>query len=126
MHIWLIVAILSAAYVAWDQFNGNPEPSVMKWGVGETGRRFHRALRRGRRDRDHRCSGRGCIDRAADWQDLIIEYVAGFLFGLLIFQALFMRRMMGGSYLQNVRRSILPDLISMNCGHDQRRPRPAL
>src|SRR3546814_5015237 len=36
------------------------------------------------------------------WQDLIIEYVAGFLFGLLIFQALFMRRMMGGTYLQNV------------------------
>src|SRR3546814_18081089 len=30
------------------------------------------------------------------WQDLIIEYVAGFLFGLLIFQALFLRRMMGG------------------------------
>src|SRR3546814_13277850 len=49
------------------------------------------------------------------WQDLIIEYVAGFLFGLLIFQALFMRRMMGGTYLQNVRRSFLPELISMNC-----------
>src|SRR3546814_3996988 len=49
------------------------------------------------------------------WQDLIIEYVAGFLFGLLIFQALFMRRMMGGTYLQNVRRSFLLELISMNC-----------
>src|SRR5260370_24433099 len=29
---WLIVAVLSAAYVAWDQFRGNPEPVVMKWG----------------------------------------------------------------------------------------------
>jgi hypothetical protein len=24
---WLIVAMLSAAYVAWDQFHGNPSPS---------------------------------------------------------------------------------------------------
>lgn len=29
--------------------------------------------------------------------DLLIEYVAGFAFGLLIFQALFMKDMMGGS-----------------------------
>src|SRR6202171_6126496 len=29
---WLIVAALSAMYVAWDQFHGNPEPVVMKWG----------------------------------------------------------------------------------------------
>src|SRR3546814_2768109 len=49
------------------------------------------------------------------WQYLIIEYLACFLFGLLIFQALFMRRMMGGTYLQTVRRSFLPELISMNC-----------
>ncbi len=48
------------------------------------------------------------------WQDMIIEYVTGFLFGLLVFQALFMRKMMGGSYLQNVRRSFLPEFISMN------------
>jgi FtsP/CotA-like multicopper oxidase with cupredoxin domain len=48
------------------------------------------------------------------WQDMIIEYIAGFLFGLLVFQALFMRKMMGGSYLQNVRRSFLPEFISMN------------
>src|SRR5712691_7672967 len=29
---WLVVAAFSAAYVAWDQFRGNPEPAVMKWG----------------------------------------------------------------------------------------------
>ena len=49
------------------------------------------------------------------WADLIVEYTAGFLFGLLIFQALFMRKTMGGSYAANVRRSFLPELISMNC-----------
>src|SRR3546814_4382318 len=27
-----LLAVLSAAYVAWDQFTGNPEPAVMKWG----------------------------------------------------------------------------------------------
>ena len=31
------------------------------------------------------------------WQDLIVEYVAGFMFGLLIFMALFMRRVMGAA-----------------------------
>lgn len=48
------------------------------------------------------------------WLDLIIEYIAGFAFGLLIFQALFMKNVMGGSYLSNVRRSFLPEFISMN------------
>ncbi|MEO6155434.1 MAG: copper oxidase, partial [Thermomonas sp.] len=32
VHAWLVLAVLSAAYVAWDQFRGNPEPVVMKWG----------------------------------------------------------------------------------------------
>lgn len=48
------------------------------------------------------------------WLDLIVEYVAGFSFGLFIFQALFMKSMMGGSYWQNVRRSFVPEFISMN------------
>ena len=29
---WFVIAVASAAYVAFDQFNGNPEPTVMKWG----------------------------------------------------------------------------------------------
>ena len=29
---WFVVAAASAAYVAYDQFAGNPEPTVMKWG----------------------------------------------------------------------------------------------
>ncbi|HVT02449.1 MAG TPA: multicopper oxidase domain-containing protein [Thermoanaerobaculia bacterium] len=48
------------------------------------------------------------------WLDLIIEYLAGFAFGLFIFQALFMKSMMGGTYWQNVRKSFVPEFISMN------------
>ena len=48
------------------------------------------------------------------WIDLIVEYVAGFAFGLFIFQALFMKKIMGGSYLKNLRRSFMPEFISMN------------
>src|SRR5215213_10841107 len=48
------------------------------------------------------------------WIDLIVEYVAGFSFGLLIFQSLFMKDMMGGSYLAAVKHSLLPEWISMN------------
>src|SRR6266571_493552 len=45
------------------------------------------------------------------WLDLIVEYIAGFAFGLLIFQSLFMKDMMGGSYLAAVKHSVLPELI---------------
>jgi len=48
------------------------------------------------------------------WLDLIVEYIFGFAFGLFIFQALFMKSMMGGTYWENVRRSFVPELISMN------------
>jgi hypothetical protein len=48
------------------------------------------------------------------WIDLIVEYAAGFGFGLFIFQSLFMKSMMGGSYLHNVKKSFLPEFISMN------------
>src|SRR5437773_1713194 len=48
------------------------------------------------------------------WIDLIVEYLSGFAFGLFIFQSLFMKSMMGGSYLENVRKTFLPEFISMN------------
>ena len=48
------------------------------------------------------------------WLDLIVEYAAGFAFGLFIFQSLFMKSMMGGTYWENVRKSFLPEFISMN------------
>ena len=149
VHAWLIVAVLSAAYVAWDQFTGNPEAAVMKWGfvlvtlyMGPIGlllyvmadkepkpdshEEFVKPLwKQGVGSTVHCVAGdaTGIILAAVVtamiglpmWADLIVEYAAGFLFGLLIFQALFMRKTMGGSYAENVRRSFLPELISMNC-----------
>src|SRR5258705_8386516 len=32
VYAWLIIAVLSAVYVAHDQFRYNPEAPVMKWG----------------------------------------------------------------------------------------------
>ena len=48
------------------------------------------------------------------WMDLIFEYLLGFSFGLLIFQALFMRDMLGGSYGAALERSFMPEWLSMN------------
>ncbi|HXF61051.1 MAG TPA: DUF4396 domain-containing protein [Caldilineaceae bacterium] len=48
------------------------------------------------------------------WLDMIVEYLAGFAFGLFIFQALFMREMMGGSYVKALRHSLMPEWVSMN------------
>ena len=149
VYVWLIVAALSAAYVAWDQFHGNPEPVVMKWGfvlvtlyMGPIGLLLYVMADKEPRPGEHEdfikplwkqgvgstvhCvagDATGIIVAAVTvalvglpmWLDLIIEYAAGFLFGLLIFQALFMRKMMGGTYVESVRRSFLPELISMNC-----------
>lgn len=48
------------------------------------------------------------------WLDLIVEYVAGFAFGLFIFQSLFMKDMFGGSYTRSLRHSFMPEWLSMN------------
>src|SRR5215207_3292231 len=145
---WFVVAALSTAYVAWDQFRNNPEPTVMKWGfilvtlyMGPLGlllyvladkeprpgthEEFTKPLwKQGVGSTIHCVAGdaTGMIAAAAItaalglpmWVDLIVEYIAGFAFGLFIFQALFMKNIMGGSYGQNVRRSFLPEFISMN------------
>jgi hypothetical protein len=46
---------------------------------------------------------------------ITMEYVLGFGFGLGIFQALFMRDMVGGSYPRALAGSFIPELTSMNC-----------
>ena len=48
------------------------------------------------------------------WLDTLAEYGFGFAFGLLIFQALFMRAMLGGSYGRALRASFMPEWLSMN------------
>lgn len=147
-NVWLILAALSAAYVAWDQFTGNPEPTVMKWGfvlvtlyMGPIGLLLYVMADKEPRPGEHEefvkplwkqgvgstihCvagDATGIIIAAAVtatlglpmWIDIIVEYVAGFAFGLFIFQSLFMKKMMGGTYWENVRRSFMPEFISMN------------
>jgi len=46
--------------------------------------------------------------------DLIIEYAAAFVVGLLIFQALFMKSMVGGNYLEAVKKTFFAETVSMN------------
>ena len=46
--------------------------------------------------------------------DLIVEYIAGFTCGLLIFQSVFMLPMLGGNYLNAVRKTFFAEFVSMN------------
>jgi hypothetical protein len=46
--------------------------------------------------------------------DLLIEYCAAFVVGLLVFQALFMLPMLGGHYLTAVRKTFFAEFVSMN------------
>ena len=46
--------------------------------------------------------------------DAVVEYAAGFSFGLFVFQALFMKDMLGGTYWQAVRATWLAEWLSMN------------
>jgi hypothetical protein len=48
------------------------------------------------------------------WFDMTAEYVFGFVFGLFIFQSLFMKDIMGVSYSEAVKQSFLPEWVSMN------------
>lgn len=50
----------------------------------------------------------------ANGWDITIEYVAGFVSGLLIFQALMMRAMYGGDYWLAVRKTFFAEAVSMN------------
>lgn len=145
---WLLVALCSAAYVAFDQFRGNPEATVMKWGfvlvtlyLGPIGLLLYVMADKEPRPGTHQTFTRDLWKQAVGstvhcvagdatgiiaaavvtallgfpmWVDVVVEYAFGFLLGLLVFQSLFMRSVMGGTYLQNVRRSFLPELLSMN------------
>ena len=46
--------------------------------------------------------------------EMFFEYVAGFVSGFLIFQALFMKKMMGGTYIKALKSSFYPEWLSMN------------
>src|ERR1700716_4280526 len=145
---WFLLAVASTAYVGWDQFWNNPEPTVMKWGfilvtlyMGPLGLLLYVLADKEPRPGEHETfiktlwkQGVGstihCVAGDATgiilaavitaslglpmWLDLIVEYATGFGFGLFIFQSLFMKNMMGRTYWENVRRTFLPEFISMN------------
>jgi hypothetical protein len=46
--------------------------------------------------------------------DMLIEYASGFLVGLFVFQALFMKLMTNKPYFRSVRDSFFPETVSMN------------
>jgi hypothetical protein len=46
--------------------------------------------------------------------EIIVEYVLGFAFGWTIFQSLFMRDTVGGSYRRALAATFIPELLSMN------------
>lgn len=46
--------------------------------------------------------------------EALSEYISGFIVGLFIFQALFMKDMMGGSYLSALKHTFFPEWLSMN------------
>ena len=46
--------------------------------------------------------------------EVALEYILGFAFGWMIFQSLFMRDMMGGSYSASLKSTFVPELLSMN------------
>ena len=46
--------------------------------------------------------------------DLLLEYTAAFIFGWLIFQALFMKSMLGGNYALALRKTFFAEFVSMN------------
>jgi hypothetical protein len=50
----------------------------------------------------------------ANGWDVLIEYTAGFIFGLFIFQALMMVRMYQGNYFRAVRKTFFAEAVSMN------------
>lgn len=55
----------------------------------------------------------GYVIGVQPWADLVIEYVLGFLFGWMVFQALFMKSMFG-SYRESLKKTFMAELLSMN------------
>jgi hypothetical protein len=146
---WIVLAVASAGYVAYDAFTQNPELTVMKWGwvlvtlyIGPIGAALYvlsckepspgtheefvaPLWKQSLGSTIHCVAGdatgiivASVVTTAAGlpmWGDTIVEYVFGFAFGLLIFQALFMRDMLGGSYGRAVASTVVAEWLSMNC-----------
>jgi Domain of unknown function (DUF4396) len=56
----------------------------------------------------------GAVASLPHLAEIVLEYALGFAFGWTIFQALFMRDMVGGSYWRSLKSTFLPEFLSMN------------
>ena len=144
LALWFLPTALALAYVAWDAFTVTPQPVIMKWGwllmtlytgplgavlyvlscqepaPGEHERFVEPLWKQGLGSTIHCVANdatgviASAVVTATLGQPMWLEYVAGFAFGLLVFQSLFMQRMLGGSYIEAVRPCFLPEWPSMN------------
>jgi hypothetical protein len=140
----VLLTALALFYVAWDAFTVTPQPVIMKWGwlmmtlyTGSLGAVLYVLSCQEPAPGEHErfvvplwkhCLGStihcvandatgviaSAVVAATLGQSMWLEYVAGFAFGLLVFQSLFMQRMLGGSYIEAVRPSFLPEWLWMN------------
>ena len=102
LAVWFLLAFASTAYVAIDQYRNNPEPKVMKWGfilvtlyMGPIALLLYVMADKEPWPGEHETFIKPL------WKQGVgstIHCVAGFAFGLFIFQSLFMKSMMGGTY----------------------------
>ena len=103
-------------YVLADEDRGRGSTGAL-WPPVETGAGVDPALcgrgrhRRHRRRDDHRAA------RPPMWFDMTSRVRLGLAFGLFIFQALFMKNIMGGSYVGALRGSFLPR-VDLDERHD--------
>jgi len=56
----------------------------------------------------------GALLAMSFWPDFLLEYVLGFGFGWAFFQAFAMRGEAGGSYTESLKKTFLPEMLSMN------------
>jgi hypothetical protein len=127
--VWFILTGLSVLYVAWDAFTKNPELKVMKWGwilvtayTGPIGAALYvlscKEPKKGMHEKFTAPLWKQSLGTALlglpMWIDTISEYFFGFVFALFIFQALFMKDMLGGSYWQALKSSFYPEWVSMS------------
>ena len=80
----------------------------------EADRRIDVSLCRGRQRAYRGCGRSDRARRSAGGVGTPIEYAAGFLVGWLVFQALFMKDMVGGSYRRAVGQMFFPEWLSLN------------
>src|SRR5215472_1299450 len=132
MLLWFVLTAAVLLFVAVDIRN-TPESPVLKWGfvlltayTGVIGGFLYvlgcREPLPGMHEQYVAGDGVGIIAGAIlaslfglkGLAEVVLEYILGFAFGWTIFQALFMRDMVGGSYPRALKGTFISELVSMN------------